>query len=62
MAVRLAPDDRLHIIAPHGLDDLMAMRVRPTLAGQRRIAAYHARMAAKNWAATWPNVVVEGVT
>lgn len=62
VAVRLLHDDRLEIIAPHGLDDLMALRVRPTLAGQRRIAAYHARMAAKNWAATWPNVVVEGVT
>ncbi len=62
VAVRLEPDNRLHIIAPHGLDDLLALRVRPTLAGQRRIAAYHARMAAKNWAATWPNVVVEGPT
>lgn len=62
VAVRLESDNRLQIIAPHGLDDLMALRVRPTLAGRRRIAAYHARMAAKNWAATWPRVVVEAPT
>lgn len=62
VALRLEADGDLTVIAPHGLADLMAMRVRPTLAGQRRIAAYHARMAAKNWAATWPRVVVESLT
>ena len=59
MAVRLEADGRLTLLAPYGLEDLMALRVRPTLSGQRRAAAYQARMAAKNWPATWPRVVIE---
>lgn len=59
VAVQLEADGRLTLLAPYGLEDLMALRVRPTLSGQRRAAAYHARMAAKNWPATWPRVVIE---
>lgn len=62
VAVRLLADGAITLLAPYGLADLMAMRVRPTPAGQRRIAAYRQRMAMKDWPAIWPGVVVEGLT
>ena len=61
VAVRLEADDRIEVIAPLGLDDLMDLRVRPTDAGRRRNAEYRARMAAKNWPDIWPGLRVEGL-
>lgn len=59
VAVRLEDDGRLHVLAPFGLADLMAMVARPTPAGRTKIDQYRARMAAKNWPATWPGVTVQ---
>ena len=61
VAVRLETDDKLTVLAPLGLDDLMALRVRPTAAGRRRNAEYSQRMRAKAWPETWPGLRVEGV-
>ena len=61
VAVRLEDDDRLSVLAPFGLADLMAMVARPTAAGRAKIDQYRARMAAKNWPATWPGVTVQGL-
>jgi len=54
-------DDSLRLVAPHGVSDLLAGRVRPTPNGQRKIGEYRARVAAKNWPARWPGVQVEGL-
>jgi len=54
VAVRLEADDALTILAPYGLEDLWEMRARPTPSGRRRLGDYRARMADKNWPATWP--------
>ena len=50
--------DRLHVIAPLGLDDLLGMRVRHN---PRRASAhtYRERCASKRYAQRWPRVVVE---
>ncbi|MBL8700262.1 MAG: nucleotidyltransferase family protein [Alphaproteobacteria bacterium] len=54
VAVRLEPDDALTVLAPYGLDDLFALRVAPTPAGQRKLGQYRERLARKEWARTWP--------
>lgn len=61
IAVRLEADDSLTVIAPYGLDDLLALRSGPTPRGRARYDAYCARMRAKDWPARWPRVRVEGL-
>lgn len=61
VAVRLEADDSLTLLAPHGLADLIAMVARPTDRGREKYDDYIARMRAKNWPATWPQVAVEGL-
>jgi len=62
VGIRLEADGHLTLLAPHGVADLLAGRVRPTPNGQRKIAEYRARVAPKAWPARWPKVVVEGLT
>ncbi len=55
VAVRLDPGAGLQLLAPLGLDDLFAMVIRPTPhARARRLAAFRARLAAKDWRGRWP--------
>jgi uncharacterized protein len=61
VAVRLEADDGLTVIAPFGLDDLLALRSGPTARGRERYEAYLARMRAKDWPARWPRVRVDGL-
>ena len=57
VGVRLDDDGALHVIAPHGLDDLFGMVVRhnPVRAS---VATYRERIAAKRWTQRWPRVTV----
>lgn len=57
VGVRLDADDALHVIAPHGLDDLFAMVVRRNPA-RVSLATYRERVAGKRYAARWPRVTV----
>lgn len=59
VGVSLDGQDRLHLIAPYGLDDLFALRLRPTPAGRRRLDAYRHRLDSKGWARRWPLLKVE---
>lgn len=61
VAIRLDADGHLTLLAPHGVEDLLAGRVRPTPNGQRKIIEYRARVAPKAWPTRWPKVVVEGL-
>ncbi|BDG71127.1 nucleotidyltransferase family protein [Roseomonas fluvialis] len=54
-AARLGPGG-VEILAPHGLDDLLAMILRPTPAHAVDPAAMHARIAAKGWLSRWPRL------
>lgn len=47
---------RVEVIAPHGIDDLVAMIVRPTPAFGRKMQDYRERLASKDWAARWPRL------
>ncbi|MCK9685060.1 nucleotidyltransferase family protein [Scleromatobacter humisilvae] len=53
----LADDDRLHVIAPHGLADLFAMVVRRNPA-RVSVETYRERVASKRYAQRWPRVTV----
>jgi hypothetical protein len=55
IAARL-DDGRLEIIAPHGIQDLLALIVRPTPAFATRRKEYRARCAAKKWHERWPKL------
>ncbi len=57
VAVRLAPDGRIDIIAPFGLDDLFAQLVRWNPA-RASLADFHARIASKQWLQRWPQLRV----
>lgn len=61
VGVRLR-DDHIEVIAPHGLDDLFDMVVRPVFDGDEHLMGfYRARMVSKNWPARWPKVRVLGL-
>ncbi|MCC5962525.1 MAG: nucleotidyltransferase family protein [Rhodobacteraceae bacterium] len=45
-------------IAPFGLSDLERLILRPTSAAPHKIAAFHSRVAGKNWRTRWPKVRV----
>jgi uncharacterized protein len=55
VAVRLR-QSRLELAAPHGLEDLIGLTVRPTPAFARRPEAIARRLRAKNWLARWPRL------
>ncbi|MGG5810379.1 nucleotidyltransferase family protein [Falsiroseomonas sp. CW058] len=52
VAARLAAG-RVELLAPHGVEDLLSMTLRPTPAHAADPGILHARMAAKGWRARW---------
>jgi len=59
VGVWLDDADALHVIAPHGLADLLGMRVRRNPV-RVSVETYRERCASKRYAERWPRVVVEG--
>ena len=57
VGLRLDDDDRLHVIAPLGLDDLFGMVVRRNPA-RVSVATWRERVASKRYAQRWPKVRV----
>ena len=58
VAVALTGTTELDILAPHGLTDLFAMRVRPS-PNILEPAHYSRRIESKRWSSRWPLVAVE---
>lgn len=54
VAARLTSDERIELLAPYGLDDLLSLTCRPTPAGLRRADDYRRRLASKGWRQRWP--------
>lgn len=54
IGVRLEADDSMTVLAPHGLDDLFGLVLRPTPRGRERRAAFDARVVSKKWLERWP--------
>jgi hypothetical protein len=57
VGLRLDDDDRLHVIAPHGLDDLFGMVVQRN-PSRVSVATYRERVASKRYPQRWPRVRV----
>jgi hypothetical protein len=49
-------DGRVQIIAPHGVDDLVHLIVRPTPVFKKKLSVYERRLASKEWARRWPRL------
>jgi hypothetical protein len=47
---------QLRFLAPHGLEDLFALRLRPTPRYRDRPDDFHARIEAKGWLRRWPKL------
>lgn len=58
VAVRLASDDTITVIAPHGLDDLFALRVRRNPA-RVSVETYRERVRQKAYTERWPRVTID---
>ncbi len=61
VGARLGDDDQVRIVAPDGLEDLFALRVRPNLVTPTAAAVYQDRMANKGWKERWPMLTIEGL-
>jgi uncharacterized protein len=53
IAARLR-DGQVQLLAPHGVDDLVRMIVRPTPLFRSKMSVYERRLASKDWARRWP--------
>jgi len=56
IGVRLEDDDTFTICAPHGLDDLMNLVVKPLPQPYQNMHLYQERIAEKNWDKFWPKL------
>lgn len=56
VAARLR-SERVQIIAPHGIDDLVHMIVRPTPAFRTKMPIFEQRLASKGWKRRWPRLI-----
>ena len=57
--MRLTDGNRLELLAPLGIDDLLAMRVAPTpYAREKQAARYVARVTSKHWSRQWPRLKI----
>lgn len=54
VGARLTLDDRIELVAPQGLDDLMNLVFRPTESGRKHYGAYRQRIDTKPWRRRWP--------
>ncbi|EDL66748.1 nucleotidyltransferase family protein [Bacillus sp. SG-1] len=61
LGVKLDKNDDLVLTAPHGLEDVLNMELRPTpymKTSKELTALYEKRILKKNWSAAWPKVKV----
>jgi len=62
LGVRLDEHSNLNLVAPHGIDDVINLKVKPTdnfKADEDRIAIYKERIAKKNWKSNWGQIKVQ---
>ncbi len=57
-AIKLNDKDQLELIAPHGLDDLVNLIVRPSPKFTRQLNIFYDRISKKGWLAKWPKLIV----
>ncbi len=58
VGVRLERDNSLTVAAPHGLDDLMNLIVRPVPKPYQSLRLYEQRVREKKWQTIWPRLTI----
>lgn len=58
VAVYLDEHGKIRYHAPHGLDDLMSMTIRPHLVTPKSRDVYLDRIANKGWQKKWPKITI----
>ncbi|MRG88398.1 nucleotidyltransferase family protein [Salinibacillus xinjiangensis] len=61
LGVKLNDNGQVLLSAPHGIDDVLNMEVKPTsyfLEKEERVAIYKKRIKEKKWSLTWNNVKI----
>ena len=58
VGVRLERDDSLTVCAPHGLSDLMELRVKPIPKPYQDLSLYNRRIEEKRWNEQWPKLQI----
>lgn len=58
IAVRLEDNDILSLFAPHGIEDLVNLIVRPNPTRKRDPALFWERVKSKNWEKQWPKLKI----
>jgi len=48
--------DRIEVVAPHGIEDLLDLTVRPTPAFRHKMEIYRQRLREKDWPSRWPHL------
>lgn len=59
VAVYLDEHKKLHLVAPHGIEDLVHLRVTPSPAYTRSLDLYRERITKKAWKQKWPKLQIE---
>jgi len=62
LGIKLDEHGKVALAAPHGIHDLIRMRVRPTpyfSETEERIRIYEERIVKKNWKRMWPRIAIE---
>ena len=57
VGVRLNDNGKLQLVAPHGIDDLVNLTVRPT-PELTDLRTFHQRVASKHWLEKWPKLQI----
>lgn len=59
IGVQLGADGQLKLVAPHGVDDLLNLILRPTPAFANNLTVFDQRIKEKQWLIKWPKLKVE---
>ncbi|MFD1031634.1 nucleotidyltransferase family protein [Metaplanococcus flavidus] len=62
LGIKLGARSELELTAPHGLKDLLAMKVQPTPAfksDERLMKTYRQRIFSKDWTQKWPKLTID---
>lgn len=58
IGVTLSESDSLMLTAPHGVSDLVNLKLRPVESTAHNLRLFHDRIGKKNWLKVWPNLQV----
>ncbi len=61
VAVSLSGKDNIELIAPYGVADLLAMKIRPTPSGRQKATQFLERVNNKAWLTNWPQAVLTDI-